>query len=50
MKRKIKLKELHTAARQMKYYQFQEWIAKELYDIPETIDSKKLTDKLYLHE
>lgn len=50
MKRKIGIKELHSMARQMKYYDFENWVAKELFDQPETVDTSKLTDKLFLYD
>ena len=46
--KKIGLKELHFMARQMKWYEFEGWIAKELYNIPSTVDSIGITDKLFL--
>jgi len=50
MKRKIGLKELYQMASQMKWYQFESWIAKELYDIPHTVDVSGLIKDLYLSE
>lgn len=49
IKRKIGLKELHSMASQMKYYDFENWVAKELFNQPETADTSKLTDKLFIH-
>jgi hypothetical protein len=49
MKRKIGIKELHNMASQMKYYDFENWLAKELFDQPETANTSELTDKLFLH-
>jgi hypothetical protein len=49
MKRKIGLKELHRMASQMKYYDFENWVAKELFDQPSTVDTSELTDKLFLY-
>ena len=49
MKRKIGIKELHSMASQMKYYDFENWIAKELFGQPKTVDTIELTDKLFLH-
>ncbi len=48
MKRKIGLRELHNMASQMKWYDFENWVAKELYDLPTTVDKTELTDKLFL--
>ena len=48
MKRKIGLKELHGIASVMKWYDFKNYISKELYDLPATVNSSELTDKLFL--
>ena len=50
MKRKIGIKELHLMATQMKYYDFENYLAKELYDQPDTINTTELTNKLYLDD
>jgi len=50
MKRKIEIKELYNMARQMKYYEFENWIAKELFNQPGTVDTSELTDKLFLDD
>ena len=47
--REIGIKELHGKAREVSYYEFQIWVARELFNQSETIDSKKLTDKLKLY-
>ena len=46
----INLKELYTMASMMKWYDFENWVAKEMFDLPETVDTSKLTDNLYLVE
>ena len=48
MNKKISLKHLYEAASRMKWYQFQQWVAKELFDRPGTEDTSALTDGLYL--
>jgi len=48
MKKTIGLKELHIMAHQMKWYEFENWIVKELYDQPPTVDTTELIDKLFL--
>ena len=42
----IDLKTLHTAARSMKWYDFQGWVAKRLFKRPQTEDTNHLTDNL----
>jgi hypothetical protein len=37
-------------ASQMKWYQFENWLAKELYDSPSTVDCSELMDELYLKD
>ena len=49
MERKIGIKELHSMASKMEYYEFENWLAKELFNQPSTVDTSKLTDKLFLY-
>jgi len=44
--REIGLKELFLKAQSMKWYDFENWVANKLYDIPPTVDSTEITDKL----
>ena len=48
MNKSINLKVLHNAARQMKWYDFENWVANELFDIPASINSSELTNNLGL--
>jgi hypothetical protein len=48
MNKKIGLKELHLMASRMKWWDFENWVAKELFNQPETADTSALTDGLFL--
>jgi len=48
MRVKIHISELYRIAKAMKYSEFASFLAKELGDIPETVESSKYTNKLFL--
>jgi hypothetical protein len=50
MERIIGIKELYSMASQMKYYEFENWVANELFNQPSTVDTSELTDKLHLSD